>query len=629
MTEITLPIDHLSFSAMSMLCSNQWQFKKNYILNLWDNQCSITALVGKGFHRFAELYFREVNIDKAKEDAIKLMDNTPDKDIDFGKTGSREKALAELSNVIEYFLTYTPTVGEVLGSEVKVTANFDIDGMKSPLPLKAVTDLATRMDGKLWGHDWKVVSKFSDTEKEQGSFVMQAMFNYYTLKAKYGEAPYGFIFWEIKKSKNKNGDPQIQPYQIIFGEHPEYFTYFGRMYSGVIQMLSNQDMVFLPNFKDMYTREESWKDFTAEVMDFKMPKQVSHKSPLKRNVEEIDYVESLSTKVEAEELSVDDMIKSKLLEFAIPVEMVDKHEGANVTLYRMKASRGVSVKKIRSYEDDLALALGAKSVRIEAPIFGTKYIGVEVANDQQTRIDWSKDMLVENSLSLPVGVDVYGKTYTIDLAKAPHLLVAGATGAGKSVGLNVFISSLMEQNNPESLKLLLIDPKRTEFAQFSSSLHLQAGRIITEAHEALASLLWAVEQMEWRYQKLQELGARNIDEYNKLGSMHKIVIVIDELADLILSDLGKDIEKAIVRLAQKARAAGIHIIAATQRPSVNVVTGILKANFPTRISYMVSSRVDSDVVLGSPGAEQLIGNGDLLLMSPLERGLKRLQGYYL
>jgi len=346
---------------------------------------------------------------------------------------------------------------------------------------------------------------------------------------------------------------------------------------------------------------------------------------------EANYVESVVDSA-VDNLTDSERIRAKLLEFGVPVEMVDNFVGANVTMYRMKPSRGVSMAKISKFEDDLALALGAKSVRIEAPLRGTKYVGIEVSNQKQEIVPWSTDLLREQSLSLPIGADVYGHPYHIDLAKAPHLLVAGSTGSGKSVGLNVMIQSLIRQNSPDALGLVLIDPKRTEFTQFEGSEHLVSPElgVITEGEDATLALEWACEEMESRYRQLRSARVRDIDTYNAQGGyMQKIVIVVDELADLMLSAHKGKIETAIIRLAQKARASGIHLILATQRPSIDVVTGILKANFPTRVAFMTATKVDSSVILDQPGAEALIGNGDCLVMKPSEKGLIRLQGYYL
>lgn len=647
MSDLQLPVEHLSYSALRLFCSNPWQFKKNYLLGLWDNQRSITAAVGSAFHKFAELHYKGLPIEQAQDEAIKYLDNIPDKDIDFGKTGSRESARKDLAQAIEFFLDEKPEVGEVLGSEVSVTTNFPInDSINSPLPIKAKSDLVSRLDGGIHIWDWKVVYSHSDkgenNELMNPSYIMQAMFNFETIRAKYGEAPVAMHFMEIKKSKNRNGHKQIDPYSITFDQHPQYRTLFLKMYEGFIRSMANDDYVFLPNFGDMYTGSESWEDFTAETFDFKMPKKVAHKSPLMKNVDQT-FVESKASSAVSESMEDQEKISVKLLEFGIGSEFVDKNVGPSVTLYRFKPSRGVRMATLRKHEDDLALATGAKSVRIEAPIKGTNYFGVEVSNESQSVVEWSESLIQQSSLLLPVGADVYGKPYQLDLAKAPHLLVAGATGSGKSVGLNVFINQLTQQNTADEMQLVLIDPKRTEFNEFSSLPHLQ-GDIITEVEDAAIVLEWAVRLMEERYQMLQKGKARSIDTY--AGDMPRVVIVIDELADLLMSDesytvqddktgnlksnkYSDDIERHILRLAQKSRASGIHLILATQRPSVDVLKGTLKGNLPTRIAYMTATQADSRVILDQPGADQLLGNGDCLLMTPKERNLVRLQGYYI
>lgn len=637
MTE--LPIEHLSFSAMRSFCSNPASFKKNYILNLWDYKTSITAMGGKAFHRFAENYFKGVDIERATKEAYNVIEETPDTKIDFGKTGSREQIIKVLNAGIEFFLQERPDVGEVLDAEMKLTTDVEYEGRVLPLPIKAVTDLVTRKNGEIVGWDWKLTISHTDKEEENPQYVLQAMFNYFIIKAKYGEAPKRFYFVEIKKSKYRDGSPQLEYYEIEFDKHPEYFTYFYRMYSGVVLQLANPDIQFLPNFNDQFTGKEAWEDFTAEIMDFNLPKQISHKSVMTKNVES-NYVESTVDKHEAKDLTDAEKIEAKLLEFGLPVDMQDIYEGSNVTLYTMKPSRGVRVSAIRSRAEDLEVALAKDSVRITT-VAGTRNIGVEVPNEEQKIVPWTPESLKTDSLMLPVGVDVFNKLHHLDLAKAPHLLIAGATGAGKSVAMNVFISSLVEQNNPEDLKLLLIDPKRSEFFDFEGIPHqlLDEG-VVTEVEDAEVAMRWAVDEMERRYKVLQENRTRDIDSLRNKGvKMAKIVIVIDELADLLMvntermkkakaEDSVDDIEQLIIRVAQKARAVGIHMIVATQRPSVDVITGLIKANFPTRIAFMTSSGTDSKVILDQTGAETLIGNGDLLLSDPRRKGLIRLQGLY-
>jgi S-DNA-T family DNA segregation ATPase FtsK/SpoIIIE len=313
--------------------------------------------------------------------------------------------------------------------------------------------------------------------------------------------------------------------------------------------------------------------------------------------------------------------------------MQETYKGASVIQYTLKPSRGLKMSSFEKHDKDLALVLKAKSIRIQAPIMGTDLVGVEVPNPKRAVIKLPDEIerIVETpgTLTIPIGVDVYGRIITKDLADMPHLLIAGATGSGKSVMINVVIRSLVEQNTPEALKLVLIDPKRVELSQFKNLPNLLAP-VIYDEKKATTTLNWLVEEMEIRYDRLEKAGYRGITDYNanNANKMSKIVVVIDEFADLILQSDGNETEKAVIRLAQKARAIGIHIVLGTQRPSVDVVTGLIKANFPTRIAFMTSSRMDSQVILDQAGAEELIGKGDMLFLDPTVRGLQRLQGFY-
>ena len=434
------------------------------------------------------------------------------------------------------------------------------------------------------------------------------------------------IFREIKKTQNRDGSSQIDEYEIVFDKHPEYRLYFFSLYTDVIVTLADENHRYLPNFGDMYSGKEAWVDYTAGKIDFKSLPKVSHRTKFTGEVRDVKFIEQAM--VEDATLTEEQKIKAKLKEFGMAVEMDETHKGLNVTLYTMKPSRGIRMSQFTSHAQDIAQALAAKSVRVEAPIPGTSLVGFEISNSTQGVAPWTEELIQKDTMNIPIGIDVYGKSKHINLAKAPHLLVGGATGSGKSVFMNVAIDTLIKQNDSESMKLMLIDPKRTEFIDYENDDHL-IYNIITESEDAAAALGWATEEMESRYKQLRDMRDKSIEEYRKnKNDMPYLVIVIDELADLMLSPEQKDIEKSIVRLAQKARAVGIHLIVATQRPSVDVVTGLIKANFPTRVSFMVSTQVDSKVIIDEAGAEKLVGQGDLLLMNPREKGLKRLQGYY-
>jgi energy-coupling factor transporter ATP-binding protein EcfA2 len=657
--ENSLPIEHLSYSSLSLFCSNEQQFKKNYILGIWDFKESPSAIVGKAFHKCMELRGKGLEWDKAIEEGQKYIDSIAPSKVDFGKTGSLEQVTKEYYKTVEFFRAEEPDFGETLSTELNITTDFEFySGLKSPLPLKVIIDRVSKLENKLRTWDYKVVSTFTDKSDEQPDYILQALFNYYGAKSKYGEAPATHTYLEIKKSKNSDGSKQVQAYEINFEaqETQQYFHLFEKLYTGAILKLADPNHIFLPNFSHPYSGKESWKDFVLESVDMEMPKEIIHKTSLVQFVDKkVEYQASNIDMVSNEHLQEHEKVVAKLLEFGIPLEFVKSYKAANVTLYTFKPSRGIKMSDIKKYESDLALALESKSIRILAPLMGTKYVGVEVGNKVQEKLPFHNDLLVQKSLVIPVGQDVYGKPYHLDLEKAPHLLVAGATGSGKSVFLNIAIQSLMASNTPESLAMILIDPKQTEFVDYEESPFLMT-EIINTADEAKSALEWAIAEMERRYKEFKSVKVKNITEYNVNFSMGKVVIVIDELGDLMfnsetfeekqLSDVTGNmfgetksykvknskfsvfIENAIVRLAQKARAAGIHLIIATQRPAVKVVTGSMKVNLPTRISFRVPTKTDSQVILDTTGAEQLLGNGDLLLMSPSERDLIRLQGYF-
>jgi len=326
----------------------------------------------------------------------------------------------------------------------------------------------------------------------------------------------------------------------------------------------------------------------------------------------------------------------KLRMFKINGDIVRTYTGPLVTTFEFKPAADVKVSKILNLQDDLAMALSAETIRIQAPIPGRDVVGIEIPNESRNTIFLrdilESDLFKESSspLTVALGKDIVGNPFITDVKKLPHLLIAGTTGSGKSVGINAMIISLLYRNDPDQLKLMMIDPKMLEFAMYDDIPHLITP-VITEPKKAITALANMVGEMERRYKLMAEKRTKNIDNYNekikKDGSgdepMPFIVIIIDELADLMMSG-GKEVELSIARLAQKSRACGIHLIVATQRPSVDVVTGIIKANLPSRLSYRVSQRIDSKVILDSMGAESLLGQGDGLFTPPGTVGLVRI-----
>lgn len=329
------------------------------------------------------------------------------------------------------------------------------------------------------------------------------------------------------------------------------------------------------------------------------------------------------------------IIQRTLENFGISVEMGEVNIGPTVTQYTFKPSEGVKLSKITTLSNDLSLALAAHPIRIEAPIPGKSLVGIEVPNKTKAIVGLreileDKDFKNRSSnLMAALGKDVSGKNIIYDIAKMPHLLVAGATNSGKSVCLNAIIIGLLYQNNPEDLRFIMVDPKRVELPAYNNIPHLLTP-VITEVNKTVNALRWCLNEMDRRYEILNQAGKKNIQSYNDSSKekMPFIVFVIDELADLMIS-AAKDIESSVIRLTQMSRAVGIHLILATQRPSVDVITGLIKANTPSRIAFSVASVVDSKTILDSSGAEKLLGKGDMLFSTAELSKPKRIQGAYL
>ena len=371
--------------------------------------------------------------------------------------------------------------------------------------------------------------------------------------------------------------------------------------------------------------EEIDKGKVEKPKNFKLPKlDFLQKAPRqKRKVNE----------AEIDRKSGDLLEKLKL--FNINGDVVRTYTGPLVTTFEFKPAPNVKVSKILGLQDDLAMALSAETIRIQAPIPGRDVVGIEIPNEHKEIIylrDILESELFQNSkspLTVALGKDIVGKPFITDIKKLPHLLIAGTTGSGKSVGINAMILSLLYKNDPDHLKLMMIDPKMLEFSIYDDIPHLITP-VITEPKKAIAALANMVAEMERRYRLMADKRTKNIDNYNekvkKDGSaepMPFIVVIIDELADLMMNG-GKEVETSIARLAQKSRACGIHLIVATQRPSVDVVTGIIKANLPSRLSYRVGQKIDSKVILDSTGADSLLGRGDGLFTPPGTTGLVRI-----
>ena len=392
-------------------------------------------------------------------------------------------------------------------------------------------------------------------------------------------------------------------------------------------------------FEQKDIEDEEYEEFGKGKDGDKTQKEMFPKD--KKRLPKIDLpLDLLSDKKEAPtsgNIKINQEIIQKTLEhFGIQVEMGEVSVGPTVTQYTFKPASGVKVSQITTLNNDLALALAAHPIRIEAPIPGKSLIGVEVPNQKNALVSLKETLTSDSfknrktNLSMAIGKDVSGKPWLADLGKMPHLLIAGATGSGKTVGINSIIISLLYQNQPDDLKFILVDPKRVELPQYNNIPHLLCS-VITDVKKTVNALRWSVKEMERRLQVLSNSNKRNIDAYNATGHKEKmpyLIIIVDELADLMAS-AGPEIEAAVVRLAQMSRAVGIHLVLATQRPSVNVITGLIKANIPARIAFSVVSLMDSRTILDTSGAEKLLGNGDMLFITSELSKPVRLQGAFL
>ncbi|MFH2093071.1 MAG: DNA translocase FtsK 4TM domain-containing protein [Pseudomonadota bacterium] len=384
--------------------------------------------------------------------------------------------------------------------------------------------------------------------------------------------------------------------------------------------------------------DEEFRDI-REKKTFNLPKLsfLDEKIAVKKNID-IDILKEKSR-----------ILESKLNDFNVFGEVVEILPGPVITTFEYRPAPGIKISKIAGLADDLALALCAISIRIVGPIPGRDVVGIEIPNEEREIVNLreliaSKDFIQAKSvLTLGLGKDILGKPVVTSMDSMPHLLIAGATGTGKSVGLNAMIISLLYKGTPEDIKMIMIDPKRIELSVYNDIPHL-ISPVVTDMKKATNALFWAVREMERRYELLEEAGLRNIVQYNKMvlskGKARKnaqsvpfeklpyIVVIVDELADLMMV-ASKDVEFALTRLSQMARAAGIHLIVATQRPSADVLTGNIKANFPTRMSFQVSSKVDGRIIFDGGGSECLLGNGDMLFCPPGTGKLVRIQGAYI
>lgn len=650
-------VDHLSYSAIVTFLNNQVEFQKRYIAKIYDNPKTPSLVVGTSFHKAMETFYDKDggDVQAAIEAGLEEMSYVSDSEIDFGKTGSREKMMQDYTRLVNKYFEEAPHYDEVVDVEKRLEASI------ANVPMVGVIDMVVRDNG-LRLIDYKTVTAYSPDDEESYKYLMQAYIYLVLAEAEYNQEVTEVVFKEIKKTINRDGSPQCRDVAFDRQSVLAFAPIAKKIITNVFEYVNDDRSKFFPNMNDRMNGANSMDIIANQQEGFDAAK-------IKRQVRVADTFEQQNVVIDDGTGTDEEKILRKLIEFGISGKMGETYVGPQVIKYTMQPNRGVSMKRIADKASDLAIALESESVRIEAPIAGTNLVGIEIPNKERKVVPLTDEYLNPGTFKFPIGMDAFGKVHYCDIIKTPHLLIAGHTGAGKSVMINVILDCLTKQLTPEQMKLVLIDPKEVELAMYEGDEHLD-GDITTDPKDASEKFHWLVEEMGRRYKELRKHRVRDIADYP--GDMPRIVVVVDEFADLMMTSKKNPLsnvdyeglkdaildevtltggkltkaalkaavkrvndntppsaEESIIRLAQKARAVGIHLILATQRPSADVVTGLIKANIPTKIAFSVTNSLNSKIILDEVGAESLTGKGDLLYSDPTAKSLQRLQGLYI
>lgn len=639
-----------------------------------DTTSTISSVVGQAFHQAMEVYYggSDTLIPTSESEAIEygmktglnFLEMYNDGFIKYSKAiPTKEKAYELFSAAFNEYVKHKPYGKyEVVGTEQKIEESISVEWkgqqLELPIPLKGRLDKVERdSEGRLIIVDYKTCSRFSDPEVIDGKKLIAAVVYYLLAYAYYGEIPYAMRYEELKLTKNSDGSPQLREYVMVFTENDLYFDFFFRLYEDMTRAL-NGEAVFVPNLNALYDNEVAlvsyihrldvdeeraklMKKHNVDNITSLLKKQLASASNMRQLMRTIEKEFVSAKTLDYSKMTKQEKIQTKLMEHGMMVQFDSMVHGSTVDMYRYTPSIGLKMSRIRGYVDDVEQVLGVSGIRILAPIPGTTFVGFEVPREERNY----PDLPINDGFNLEIGVDTSGNRFQFDIREAPHLLVAGATGSGKSVFLNNVVKQLA---NIPQVDLYLADPKMVELTHFKKYTK-QYESDIMGIHKMLQK---AVHTMNDRYQKMAEKEVRSIKD---MPRMKYHFIVVDEFGDLIVqkyihkeyvhtgkifqkgpkagqeevktieTNISDEITKNILLLSQKGRAAGIHIIIATQRPSVDIITGTIKANFQTRVAFRMAKATDSQVLLDETGAERLLGKGDMLFRS--ERGLLRLQGY--
>lgn len=643
------PLNHISYSAIQKLSTNPFMFKVNYMNGDYlDTTTGATGVLGSAMHKALEAYFGSENFLASLDDSeniktghaigLKYINDTPDGFIEWKKDIPNRQSLLE-RYAFAFFgyikeLDRVNRVKDIWSTEKKLQYKVDVDGKNFPLPMKSYPDLVYEdMEGRVCIDDHKFCLKYSQDMDIDAGKLVQAAINYYTVFADTGKKPYCMRFREFKVIPNQDKSPQTRVYEIIYDENPLMFQLFDRLYEDMLKAMRGE-MVFIPNFNAIYDkevailayihrldqdeeRERQFKKLKVNnVTDF-LKKKVEKRGAMKKYLDVVTEKFISAQTLNYKNMQTHEKIKMKLAEHGLSVDFVDKIVGHSVEMYRYEPSVGLKMSKIEAYAKDIELVVETSGIRILAPIADSGLIGFEVPLKHRT---FPKSLPEGDGFNVAVGVDIMGKVVRMDIREAPHMIVAGSTGSGKSVFISTLIRQLGEMDK-STVQLKFFDPKSVELSAFE-----EMGDYSDNPAVILVELIKLVKEMEARYKKLKAAKVKNLKEYRQhKRDLPYIFVFIEEYADLVMSN--KDIQIPVLLLAQKARAAGIHIILTTQRPSTKIISGDIKMNFPTRVAFRTATGIDSQVIIDQYGAEKLLGKGDLLFQTPSINGLKRLQAF--
>ncbi len=592
----------LSHSAIMCFLNNQIQFKKRYIAKVYDEPSSPALVVGRAMHKMIEERLKGQSIEVAIQSGLQEIENIADYEIDYGKTGSREKIIDQYQKLSTIVINELPTYDDILAIEDRVECELSIRNKK--IPMKGYIDLVRDLGDTLEIVDWKSVTSYSDEDTENWAYLIQSWIYVQLIEFKYKKPVSRVVFKEIKKTINRDGMPQIKDYVLDRHGIEEANDVIGRVVKAVSDYVDNPNATYFPNPRDMMNGAQSMH-IVAQMEGITV--RTVHTTERREKFAPVNTV--VADDIAQEGGSETERIMAKLNEFGVGGRIDETIKSNTVDTYILKPNRGVRMSKLAGLGDDLSLALGSEAVRVIAPIYGTQTVGIEVPHEQSFPTFDGKG----SSHQIPIGVDTMNNVIYDDIAKMPHMLIGGQTGSGKSVFLRNIIQSLT------NCHIDIIDMKGLDFEDLSKNIVSEVGRSL-ELIQCLSEL------MDGRYK-------------DKKTDAKRRVLIIDEYADLVMQtgkevryridgykkngepimkqytyDTRKELETNLARILQKGRAANINVIIATQRPSADIVAPIIKANCPVKACLRVATAKNSEIILDESGGERLLGKGDMLYL---------------